>query len=108
MVKVELKPLSINKAYYGKLTKTSAHRKYIRDITYLLPKIKIPQPPYEVYLEWGFSSKASDIDNPTKILLDILANKYGFNDKQIHRLIIEKVIVKKGKEYIIFNFETLK
>ena len=106
MVKVELKPLSINKAYYGKLTKTSAHRKYIRDITYLLPKIKIPEPPYEVYLEWGFSSKASDIDNPTKIILDILANKYGFDDKQIYRLIIEKRIVKKGNEYIKFEIKT--
>ena len=108
MVEVKIKPLSANAAYYGKLTKTSAHRKYIRDVGYLLPTIKLPEPPYEIYFEFGFSSKGSDIDNPVKILTDILSKKYGFNDNLIYRSVIEKKIVKKGEEYIRFEIKHLK
>lgn len=108
MVKISIKPLSQNAAYYGKLTKTTAHRKYINDVGYMLPAIKIPEPPYELYLQWGFSSKASDIDNPTKIVMDLISKKYNFDDKQIHRLVIEKRIVTKGQEYIIFEIKHLK
>lgn len=107
MITIDIKPLSINKAYYGKLTKTAAHRKYVRDVGYMLPKFKLPEPPYQLHLEFGFSSKASDIDNPTKMLMDIIAMKYDFNDKLIHRLVIEKQITPKGKEYFKFDIKTL-
>lgn len=107
MVKIDIKPLSANAAYYGKLTKTSAHRKYIRDVGYLLPTIKLPEPPYEIYLEFGFSSKGSDIDNPLKVVLDIISKKYNFNDNLIYRAVIEKMIVPKGQEYIKFEINPL-
>ena len=105
MVRIDIKPMSANAAYYGKLTKTSAHRKYIKYVGYLLPTIKLPESPYELYLEFGFSSEGSDIDNPVKILTDILSKKYGFNDNLIYRAVIEKKIVPKGKEYKRFEIK---
>ena len=54
-------------------------------------------------LIFGFSSKAGDIDNPIKLFLDILQKKYGFNDKNIYELQVEKRDVKKGKEFIQFK-----
>ena len=71
----------------------------------LLPKISIPKGKLTLTLEAGFSNKASDIDNFIKPFLDILQKRYHFNDKDIYRLIVEKTIVPKGKEYIKFAFE---
>lgn len=106
MITVKIKPLSINKAYYGKLTKTTALRKYMNDLAFLLPvNYKLPEPPFELHLEWGFSSKGSDWDNPVKPLQDALSKKYGFNDNQIYRAVIEKKIVPKGQEYFKFDIQ---
>ncbi len=105
MVRIDIKPLSVNKAYYGKLTKTSELRKYTRDLGYLLPTIKLPEPPYHLYIKWGFSSKGSDWDNPIKPLQDCLADKYGFNDNQVYEAHIVKKIVPKGQEYIKFSIK---
>ena len=33
--------------------------------------------------------------------------KYLFNDKEIYKMVVEKVIVPKGKEYIKFEIKTL-
>ena len=74
---------------------------------FLLPKITLPAPPYELHLEIGVSNMAFDFDNPVKPFVDILQKKYGFNDKQIMRAVIDKVIVKKGKEYIGFKITTI-
>lgn len=49
----------------------------------------------------------SDIDNPTKLILDILQKRYGFNDKMIYELNLKKEIVKKGKEYFSFCIEKI-
>ena len=105
MTKIQIKPLSVNQAYVGKLKHTKALSKYQNDVTFLLPKIAMPPPPYEIYFKFGFSSASSDIDNPVKILLDLLAKKYEFNDKLIYRLNIEREQVKKGKEYIEFKID---
>lgn len=69
----------------------------------LLPKMAIVKAPYFVGLQFGFSNNASDIDNPVKPLLDILQKKYKwFNDKNIRKMYVEKILVKKGDEYINF------
>jgi hypothetical protein len=75
----------------------------------MLPKIKLPEPPYQIYFKFGFSNPAADYDGPIKICQDVIAEKYRFNDKLIRRCIgIDTEIVPKGKEYFIFNIETLK
>lgn len=108
MIKVKIKPLSVNDAWQGRRYKTEAYKSYECALMLLLPKtIKMPKPPYELYLKFGFSSSASDWDNPIKTTQDIIAKKYKFNDKQIKRAVVDTEIVKKGEEYIQFNITTL-
>ena len=104
-MRVDIKPLSQNKAWIGKLRKTTEHRKYINDLFMLLPKFDAPMGKLEVVITWGFSSVASDIDNPTKTFLDVLQLKYGFNDKNIYKLVLNKECVKRGKEFIEFEIK---
>lgn len=73
----------------------------------MLPRINLPAPPYRVYFEYGFSTKASDIDNPTKQILDIISKRYKFNDNQVYEMHLLKTIVPKGKEFIKFKIEHL-
>lgn len=102
-VKLNIKPLSINQAYQGRRFKTPAYNAYTKKVLLMLPKIKMPEPPYEVYYEFGFSNKAADWDNGIKVTQDLLSTKYGFNDKLIYFGTVKKVIVPKGKEYIKFK-----
>ena len=64
-------------------------------------------PPYRIDIEFGFTSKLSDIDNPVKCFVDILQKKYGINDKDVYEMNLKKVIVKKGG-YIKFSIYQLK
>jgi Holliday junction resolvase RusA-like endonuclease len=108
MVKIDLKPLSVNECWAGRRFKTPKYSKFEKDLLLLLPAIKLPKPPYVIYLEWGFSNGSADWDNPIKPVVDILQKKYGFNDKQIIRGIVDKVKVPKGQEYLKFKIETTK
>jgi len=70
----------------------------------MLPRnLEIPEGDLFVFLEWGFSSRGSDFDNPIKPFMDVLQKKYKFNDNQAYQAFIEKRIVKKGSEYIKFE-----
>lgn len=102
-----IKPLTINQAYTGRRFKTPAYKKYKRDVLLVLPRMKIPEGFLSVSLEWGFSNHASDIDNPAKLFIDCLQEKYGFNDRVIKELYIKAIDVKKGDEYIKFSIEEL-
>ena len=108
MVKIDIKPLSINACFQGRRFKTPEYKQYEKDMFLLLPKITMPEPPYKVYYEFGFSSAASDLDNPIKPLQDILQKKYGFNDKHIFEMIAKRVKVKKGEEYLRFELNHFK
>ena len=105
MITIPIKPLSVNQAWKGKRYKTDVYKKYERDVLLLLPKIKVCDGPLIVYLEFGFSNKASDIDNPVKPILDIMQKKYGFDDKQVQEMRLIKKKVKKGAEYIRFEIK---
>lgn len=100
-MKIFYKPLSVNEAWKGRRFKTAAYKQYERDILFLLPKIALPTPPLMITFIFGFKNMASDIDNPVKPLLDILQKKYGFNDKDVHSMLVLKV--KSDKPY--FNIE---
>jgi hypothetical protein len=107
MVKINIKPLSVNQCWKGRRFKTDKYKIYERNLFTLLPDIEIPEPPYKVYYEFGFSSASSDLDNPVKPLQDILSKKYNFNDKKIHEITIKRTKVKKNEEYLIFFIESL-
>lgn len=109
MTRIDVKPLSVNEVWKGKRYKTDKYDNYTTKLMWLLPKsYKLPPPPYEIRLTWGFSSPLSDWDNPIKPFQDILAKKYGFNDKLIKRGVVESVSVEKGKEFIEFEIVTYK
>ena len=105
--RVDIKPLSVNEAWQGRRFKSPKYKTYEKNLKMLLPKIILPQPPYEIYFKFGFSNSASDWDNCIKPTQDCIANKYKFNDKLIRRAVIETEIVKKGKEYFEFEIKTL-
>ena len=99
----QIKPLSINQAWKGKRYKTNNYKSFERSLLYLLPQLNVPDGKLQLNLEFGFSNRGSDLDNPVKMVQDILSKKYGFNDNLIYRIILDKVIVKKGDEYIKFK-----
>lgn len=105
MIRVNIKPLSVNECWQGKRFKTKKYDDFRNKLLLLLPNIKIPEPPYEIHLKWGFSSSASDWDNPIKPTQDTIAFKYGFNDKLIKKAIVETELVRKGFEYIEFDIK---
>ena len=107
MAKINIKPLSVNEAWQGKRFKTKKYKQYERDVLLLLPKLKVNDVPMSLTITFGFSNKASDVDNPVKCFVDCLQKKYGFNDRNIYRLILIKELVKKGDEYIDFSVKEI-
>lgn len=107
MINVNIKPLSVNEAWKGTRLKSVKYKQYQHKLTLLLPsKIDIPKGKLTIFLEFGLSSKLSDWDNPIKQFQDILCKKYGIDDRNIYKGIVEKVDVKKGEEYIKFKIES--
>lgn len=90
----------------GRRFKTKDYKQYEVDLMEELPDtITLPKggTPMQMYIQWGFSSAASDWDNPIKPFQDILQKKYGFNDSNIHLGLVWKHKVKKGEDYIHFQ-----
>jgi Holliday junction resolvase RusA-like endonuclease len=55
-----------------------------------------------------YSRRNSDTDNCVKPFLDILAEKYGFNDSRVYYITVQKIIVPKGQEGILFKLSKYK
>lgn len=107
-IRMEVKPLSINQCWQGRRFKTDAYKKYEAVLLMTLPKMDLPEPPYQIYFKFGFSSASSDYDNCIKGTQDILSKKYKFNDKLIKRAVIDIESVKKGSEFFEFKIDNLK
>lgn len=102
-MKIDIKPLSVNQAWQGRRYKTPAYKRYERDLLLRLKPMQIPDGDLFLDITYGFSNKQSDVDNPTKLFVDILQKKYGFNDSRVTRLNLSKQKVKKGAEFIQFE-----
>ncbi len=103
MITLAIKPLSVNDAWQGRRYKTVLYKNYEQAMDFLLPKrLDIPNGNLSISFEFGFSNKASDVDNPVKPVLDILQKKYDFNDSRVYEINAHKKIVPKGKEYVKF------
>jgi len=110
MIQLNIKPLSVNQAYQGRRFRTKKYDVYERNVRHLLPKMEgkiTAGMKLHLILHYGFSSTASDIDNPTKPFQDIISKHYGFNDKQIYRLEVTKEVVKKGCDFIQFSLREM-
>lgn len=106
-VRVNMKPMSVNRAWQGRRFKSDEYEAYEKEMLLRLPAGRLPEPPYRVHYEFGFSRKDSDYDNPVKPTQDVLQKKYGFDDKEIYEATIKKVLVKKGCEYVKVRIEHL-
>ena len=106
MIRIDLKPMSVNHAWQGKQYRTKAYLDYTRKLFIMLPKLIIPKTKLQIHFIFGISSN-SDIDNPLKCLIDIFQKKYHFNDKDIMKLTVEKNIVKPGSEYFLFDIKAI-
>ncbi|MAF36152.1 hypothetical protein CL622_03485 [archaeon] len=104
-MRIDIKPVTVNKAYTGRRYKTDLYKRYERDVKMLLSPFDVPEGNLELRIVFGFSNAGADIDNPVKCFTDILQKKYGFNDNRIYRLIVDKVIVAKGEEFIDFEIK---
>jgi len=100
---LKIKPLSVNEAYTGKRFKTPTYTAYAKEVGFTLPAMKIPDGKLEIHFTWGFSNSGADCDNPCKPMMDLLQKKYGFNDNRVYKIIQEKEVVKKGREFIKFE-----
>jgi Holliday junction resolvase RusA-like endonuclease len=103
--KIKIKPLSVNMCWRGRRFKTPNYQSYEKELFFLLPKIKFPIGKIALDIEAGLSSKNADIDNIAKPFIDVMQKKYGFNDKNIYKLTLTKIDVKKGEEYVKFKVE---
>jgi len=108
-MKIDIKPLSVNKCWKGKRYKTVEYNRYETAVLIRLRPMKIPDGDLEIHIQVGFSNKNADLDNVAKPFLDILQKKYHFNDSRVYSLHMYKRIVPKGEEYISFDiFSCLK
>lgn len=105
--RIEIIPLSSNKAWKGRRFKTDDYKIYERSCFYLLKKGSVTGNKLRIEFVFGFSNTSSDIDNGVKSFLDILQKKYGFNDSAVYELNIKKEIVPKGKEFIDFKIKEI-
>ena len=103
MARVDIRPMSVNEAWQGRRFKTKGYKSFETACLVMMPQMKIPKPPLGVRYVFGFSNKLADIGNPEKLVTDILCKKYNFNDRDIYRMVIEKHITPKGKEFIDFE-----
>ena len=108
-MKINIKPLSVNQCWQGKRFKTPKYKSYEYNLIMLLDNnLKIPKGLLHLVVKFGLSNKLNDIDNGLKPFIDILQKKYGFNDRDIYKLEVEKVIVPKGQEFIEFEIKEKK
>ena len=110
VVKIKIKPISVNSCWQGRRFKNKNYLIWEKSLLNLLPAtLKIPKKrKLQIKIEFGLSSKLSDLDNPIKPTLDVLEKKYpDFSDRNVYQMIVHKVIVPKGKEYIAFEVEAV-
>jgi Holliday junction resolvase RusA-like endonuclease len=95
-IELKIKPLSTNEAWKGRRFKTNKYKSFENTVLWMLPKLKGEIPDFiAIDLHFGFTSKASDLDNPIKMVLDCLQKKYKFNDNKVYELNIRKSITKE-------------
>jgi Holliday junction resolvase RusA-like endonuclease len=99
----------VNNAWQGRRFKSPEYTAYEKEVLLKLQAFDLSnvKEPLELSMVVGLSNTASDVDNVVKPFVDILQKKYGFNDKYIYRLIVEKKIVVKGAEFIEFYIKKL-
>ena len=109
-VRLGIKPFSANNMHYARKRVDSREYKEfkgtIADLIggnyHVSPKAQL-----KLTLISGFSSKASDLDNTFKPLLDSMQLSMGFDDKQVYIIEAVKDVGKRGEEYLLIKLEEI-
>ncbi len=77
MIHVQVKPLSVNRAYNGRKVASPALRQYKKDVMEVLPEeLEVPEERISINLVVEYSSKLADIDNcQSRIILLLIQLK---------------------------------
>ena len=103
---IKIKPLSVNQCWQGKRFKTPKYKAYEKELLLKLPKLDLPKGLIEIEINFHLKNKLFDIDNGLKPFLDVLQKRYGFNDRDIYKMIVTKKISKEeGIEFKIKDYE---
>lgn len=104
---IPMAALSVNKLYGGVKKRSYHYKKFRKNIfRYLADSTDYRRNGVSLNgnltlkMEVGFSSPLSDLSNAIKGIEDVLAEFYNFNDRQIVRIELDKILVKKGDEYM--------
>ena len=103
-MRIDVKPMSVNRAWQGKRFKTPAYKAYEKEVILHLKYMTIPEGDLAVEYTFGVTTLC-DWDNPIKPFQDVLQKYYSFDDRKIMRAIVKKVVVKKGNEFIEFEIK---
>ena len=107
---IPLKPMSVNIAWCGRRFKSKAYKQYEKDFFKVIGRVPKIGGDIEVTIEWYIKNdKMTDIDNPTKPLLDLLS-KAGLweDDRKIRALHLYKYgVVNKNDERIVVVVEEI-
>ena len=104
MQKIQIKPLSVNKAWKGRRFPSEEYKEYTQEVLMRLRFIEVPKKTRLTLIIWsGVSSNSSDASNLIKLFEDILCKKFGHDDRWHYSVVVHKKIVPKGKEYIAFD-----
>ena len=109
MKKIPVKPLSVNEAWQGRRFATKAYNNFKRVVSLFLNRIRAPQPPDThlfAHYRWGQSNFGADVDNPTKPFQDVLFSHWNTKDHRVVFMLLEKVKVAKGQEFIEFHVDS--
>jgi len=101
-----VKPISVNRAWYMNKKKSKDYMKFQEDMLdylsgHIAPqRVRDNQTKLECELEFGFSSVKSDVDNCIKTTLDTLQSFFGFDDRIIFKVTAQKFKVNKTEDYL--------
>lgn len=102
MIRLDLKPLSVNRAWQGRRYKTPEYASWSDSAAWILKanRLETLEGPVSLTVRWFMkTAEMSDIDNPLKVLLDAIV-RAGLikDDRQIFKLTVEKK--KSDTDYI--------
>lgn len=105
---VPLKPFSANKMYTGRKRKSIYYKQFIREVLTSLEDDARSVPRsgmLRVCFVFNVENIAADVDNMVKPMLDILQTKYGFNDRQVFSLVVDKYLVDADEVGIYYEIK---
>lgn len=108
MIRLQLKPVSTNRLYSGRRYLSQEARVFQEQCHLLLlvahqgrPRV-VPEGPLEIHFVFGLY-RDMDVTNCVKLVEDIIADFYGFNDARVQGSSQRKVKVGRGEEFIAFS-----